>query len=138
MKEFVEYIVKNLVDHPDAVKITQIQGSHTIILELTADKTDVGKIVGKHGKTINAIRTLLMSVAARGGVRVNLELIDETGQGRRPRGEHGEQGERGERPPRGERGERGPRQEGGRHEGGRHEAAHQEHAEPAHHAEATD
>jgi predicted RNA-binding protein YlqC (UPF0109 family) len=93
MKEFVEYIVKNLVDHPDAVKITQIQGSHTIILELTADKTDVGKIVGKHGKTINAIRTLLMSVAARGGVRVNLELIDESGQGRRSRGEHGERNE---------------------------------------------
>jgi uncharacterized protein len=87
MKEFVEYIVKNLVDNPDQVKINQIAGSHTIILELTADKSDVGKIVGKHGKTINAIRTLLMSVAARGGCRVNLELIDESGEGRRPRGE---------------------------------------------------
>jgi len=109
MKEFVEYIVKNLVDNPDKVQVTQIAGSHTIILELRADAADVGKVVGKHGKTINSIRTLLMSVAARGGVRVNLELIDESGRGRRePR-----EGEEGGRPPR-EEGGRGGRDEGGR------------------------
>lgn len=77
MKEFVEYIVKNLVDNPDKVQVKEIGGSHTMIIELTVDKPDIGKIIGKQGKTINAIRTLLMSVASRSGVRINLEIIEE-------------------------------------------------------------
>ena len=59
MKEFVAYIVKNLVDHPDKVKINEIGGTQTLI------------------KTINAIRTLLMSVASRNGIRVNLEILED-------------------------------------------------------------
>ena len=62
MKEFVEYIVKNLVDHPDQVRINEVGGTHTLIIELGVEKSDIGKIIGKKGKTINAIRTLLMSV----------------------------------------------------------------------------
>ncbi len=77
MKEFIEYIVKNLVDHPEKVQINEIGGSHTLIIELRAEKSDIGKIIGKKGKTINAIRTLLMSVASRNGLRVNLEILDE-------------------------------------------------------------
>ena len=77
MKEFVEYIAKNLVDNPDKVVINEIGGSHTIIIELGVDKSDIGKIIGKKGKTINAIRTLLMSVASRNGLRVNLEILEE-------------------------------------------------------------
>ena len=77
MKEFVEYIVKNLVDNPDEVKINEIGGSQTLIIELSVDKEDIGKIIGKKGKTINAIRTLLMSVASRNGVRVNLEILED-------------------------------------------------------------
>lgn len=77
MKEFVEYIVKNLVDNPDKVKLNEIGGTHTIIIELAVDKSDIGKIIGKKGKTINAIRTLLMSVASRNALRVNLEIIEE-------------------------------------------------------------
>lgn len=77
MKEFVAYIIKNLVDHPDRVKINEIGGTQTIILELAVDKADIGKIIGKRGKTINAIRTLLMSVASRNGLRVNLEILEE-------------------------------------------------------------
>ncbi len=79
MKEFVEYIVKNLVDNPDQVKINEIGGTQTLILELIVEKSDIGKIIGKRGKTINAIRTLLMSVASRNGIRVNLEIIEEEG-----------------------------------------------------------
>ena len=60
MKEFVAYIVKNLVDHPDKVKINEIGGTQTLIIELSVEKSDIGKIIGKKGKTINAIRTLLM------------------------------------------------------------------------------
>jgi len=77
MKEFVAYIVKNLVDNPDKVKINEIGGSHTLIIELSVEKSDIGKIIGKRGKTINAIRTLLMSVASRNNIRVNLEIIEE-------------------------------------------------------------
>ncbi len=77
MKEFVEYIVKNLVDHPDKVRINEIGGTHTLIIELGVEKSDIGKIIGKKGKTINAIRTLLMSVASRNGLRVNLEIIED-------------------------------------------------------------
>lgn len=77
MKEFVEYIVKNLVDNPDKVQINEIGGTHTLIIELRVDKADIGKIIGKRGKTINAVRTLLMSVASRNGMRVNLEILEE-------------------------------------------------------------
>ena len=77
MKEFVEYIVKNLVDSPDKVHITEVGGTHTLIIELVVDKADIGKIIGKKGKTINAIRTLLMSVASRNGIRVSLEIIED-------------------------------------------------------------
>ncbi|MDF2550032.1 MAG: binding protein [Chlamydiales bacterium] len=77
MKEFVAYIVKNLVDHPDKVVINEIGGTQTLILELSVEKSDIGKIIGKKGKTINAIRTLLMSVASRNGLRVNLEILED-------------------------------------------------------------
>jgi predicted RNA-binding protein YlqC (UPF0109 family) len=77
MKEFVAYIVKNLVDHPDKVQINEIGGTQTLIIELSVEKSDIGKIIGKKGKTINAIRTLLMSVASRNGIRVNLEILED-------------------------------------------------------------
>lgn len=77
MKEFVAYIVKNLVDHPDKVRINEVGGTQTLIIELAVEKSDIGKIIGKEGRTINAIRTLLMSVASRNGIRVSLEIIEE-------------------------------------------------------------
>ena len=80
MKEFVEYIVKNLVDNPEQVKINEIVGKHTLIIELSVEKSDIGKIIGKKGKTINSIRTLLMSVASRNNIRVNLEILEEDGK----------------------------------------------------------
>lgn len=82
MKEFVEYIVKNLVDNPDQVKINEIGGTQSLIVELSVEKADIGKIIGKKGKTINAIRTLLMSVASRNGIRVSLEIIEDESQSR--------------------------------------------------------
>jgi predicted RNA-binding protein YlqC (UPF0109 family) len=77
MKDFVAYIIKNLVDHPDQVRINEVGGTHSVILELSVEKSDIGKIIGKRGKTINAIRTLLVSVAARNGLRVSLEILEE-------------------------------------------------------------
>ncbi len=80
MKEFVKYIVQNLVDNPDKVCIKEIGGTQTLIIELRVEKSDIGKIIGKRGKTINAIRTLLMSVASRNGVRVNLEILEDSSE----------------------------------------------------------
>ena len=77
MKDFIEYIIKNLVDNPDKVVINEVGGSHTLILELTVAKEDTGKVIGKKGKTINALRTLLMAVASRNDMRVNLEIMEE-------------------------------------------------------------
>jgi len=77
MKEFVEYIVKNLVDNPDKVVINEVGGTQSFIVELSVEKSDIGKIIGKRGKTINAIRTLLMSVASRNGLRVSLEILED-------------------------------------------------------------
>jgi len=77
MKEFVEYIIKNLVDHPDKVKINEIGGTNILIIELSVHKPDIGKIIGKDGKTINAIRTIIMSIARRNGLRVAVEILED-------------------------------------------------------------
>ncbi|BAA98927.1 KH domain-containing protein [Chlamydia pneumoniae] len=77
MKEFLAYIIKNLVDRPEEVRIKEVQGTHTIIYELSVAKPDIGKIIGKEGRTIKAIRTLLVSVASRTNVRVSLEIMEE-------------------------------------------------------------
>lgn len=80
MKEFVEYIVRNLVDNPDQVNIREVGGTNSLILELSAAQSDIGKIIGKRGKTINAIRTLVMSVASRNRIRVTLEILESDGK----------------------------------------------------------
>lgn len=77
MKDFLAYIIKNLVDQPDAVHIKEIQGTNTIIYELTVSKADIGKIIGKEGRTIKAIRTLLVSIASRNNVKVSLEIMED-------------------------------------------------------------
>ncbi len=75
MKELVEYIAKSLVDHPDQVRVTQVEGEQTIILELQVAHEDMGKIIGKEGRIANAIRTLVKVAAARQGKRAQLEII---------------------------------------------------------------
>ena len=76
MKEFAEYLIKNLVDLPERVQVNEIEGSQMLILELSADKSDLGKIIGREGRNIMAIRTLLQAVASRMGMRVELELLE--------------------------------------------------------------
>ncbi len=76
MEKFVKYIVQNLVDNPDEVEIKEVQGTNTLILELRAAQEDYGKIIGKKGKTITAIRTLVMAVASRNKIHVTLEIVE--------------------------------------------------------------
>lgn len=77
MKDFVEYIVKNLVEHPDGVKVECFEGERGMIVEIRVHQEDVGKVVGKRGSTINAIRTIAMMVCARLGRKVRVELVED-------------------------------------------------------------
>jgi predicted RNA-binding protein YlqC (UPF0109 family) len=75
MKELVEYIAKSLVDDPSQVRVNEIQGATSIILELHVAPEDMGRVIGKQGRVANAIRTLLRVLAAKQGKRVTLEIV---------------------------------------------------------------
>ena len=76
MRELIQYIVRALVDHPDDVRLTEVEGERTLIYELRCHSEDVGKVIGKSGKTIGAIRTLVNTAAARQGRRAMLEVVE--------------------------------------------------------------
>ena len=76
MKELIEYIAKSLVDQPDAVKVTEVESERTSIIELSVAEEDMGKIIGKQGKTANAIRTLLNAASMKQKKRTILEIIE--------------------------------------------------------------
>lgn len=75
MKELVEYIAKSLVDDPDAVEVTEIPGTASVIIELKVSPEDMGRVIGRDGKVANAIRVLLRVAAAKAGKRVTLEIL---------------------------------------------------------------
>ena len=79
MKAFVEYVVKALVDHPEQVDVKEVDGERTVVFELRLAQTDIGKVIGKSGRTITAIRSLLTSAAAKHGRRAMLEIIEPAG-----------------------------------------------------------
>jgi uncharacterized protein len=76
MKELVEVLVKTLVDNPDAVQVTEVMGNNVIIIEVKVDKSDMGKVIGKHGQTASAIRTLLSATSAKLKKRAVLEILE--------------------------------------------------------------
>lgn len=76
MKELVEIVCKALVDNPDQVKVTQIDGEQTTILELRVHPSDLGKVIGKQGRTARAIRTILAASGMKVRRRYNLEIIE--------------------------------------------------------------
>ena len=76
MKAVLETIAKSLVDAPNEVQITEIDGEKTIIFELRCNAKDIGKIIGKSGKTVGAMRTILNSMAAKQGRKAMLEVVD--------------------------------------------------------------
>lgn len=76
MKEFFAYLVKNLVDQPDAVEIQIVEGENGTLIEVRVSPDDVAKVVGRKGRIINSLRTIAMTVGARFGQRVRLELIN--------------------------------------------------------------
>ena len=92
METFLDYVVKGLVDRPDAVTVTPTERNGMTIYELRVHPTDMGKIIGRQGATINAIRALLLVGSAKRGLRCALEVVDEEGGEGPPRRSHDEGG----------------------------------------------
>jgi len=76
MKEFVEYIAKNLVDHPEAVVVNEVEGEKTVVYELRVGDGDLGKVIGRKGQTAKSIRILLTAASAKRGKRAVLEILE--------------------------------------------------------------
>ena len=76
MKELVEFIAKALVDDPADVQLKEIAGDKVTLYELKVSKKDIGKIIGKKGKTASAIRTILNAVSTKQGKRAELEIVE--------------------------------------------------------------
>ena len=77
MQAFLEYVVKGLVQSPDDVSITPVTREGLTIYELRLHPSDVGKIIGRQGQTINAIRSLLLAGSAKQGIRCSLEIVED-------------------------------------------------------------
>ncbi len=77
MQAFLEYVVKGLVQNPDAVTVAPVERAGVTVYELRLDPADVGKIIGRQGITINAIRSLLLAGSARKGLRCSVEIVED-------------------------------------------------------------
>jgi predicted RNA-binding protein YlqC (UPF0109 family) len=76
MKELVEYIAKVLVDNPDEVRVTELEGKQTSVIELRVAKEDLGKVIGKQGRTARAMRTILGAASTKLKKRSVLEILE--------------------------------------------------------------
>jgi predicted RNA-binding protein YlqC (UPF0109 family) len=76
MKDLINYLAQALVDHPEQVSVTEIEGNQTTVLELKVAKEDIGKVIGKQGRTARAMRTILSAASARIKKRTVLEIVE--------------------------------------------------------------
>lgn len=76
MKNFVEFIVKQLVDKPNEVVVEETDGQHTVVLELRVGKGDMGKVIGRNGQTAKALRIIIAAATAKSGKRAVLEILE--------------------------------------------------------------
>jgi len=76
MRELIEYITKALVDNPDAVEVSEIEGEQTSVIEVKVAKEDIGKVIGKQGRTAQAMRTILSAACGKMRKRTVLEIIE--------------------------------------------------------------
>lgn len=84
-QQFIEYIVKSLVGNPDAVKVDRTIDEKGVLLELTVDPEDLGRVIGKRGSTAQSLRSLLRALGTKNDARYNLKIVDVD----RPEGERG-------------------------------------------------
>jgi predicted RNA-binding protein YlqC (UPF0109 family) len=76
LKELIRAIAVELVDHPDQVVVTEIAGEHNSLIELRVAKEDIGKVIGKDGRTAQSMRTILTAVSTKLGRRAHLDIVD--------------------------------------------------------------
>ena len=76
MKELLLYIARNLVENPDAVSVTEVEGEQELTLQLRVAPGDMGKVIGRQGRIAKEIRTLIRSYAQRTGVKVSVDIVD--------------------------------------------------------------
>jgi predicted RNA-binding protein YlqC (UPF0109 family) len=76
MKDLINYIAQALVDHPEQVQVSEVEGNQTSVLELKVAKDDLGKVIGKQGRTARAMRTILSAASAKIKKRTVLEIIE--------------------------------------------------------------
>jgi predicted RNA-binding protein YlqC (UPF0109 family) len=76
MKDLISYIAQALVDHPEEVSVAEVEGNQTSVLELKVAKEDIGKVIGKQGRTARAMRTILGAASAKIKKRTVLEIIE--------------------------------------------------------------
>jgi predicted RNA-binding protein YlqC (UPF0109 family) len=76
MKDLISYIAQALVDHPEQVTVSEVEGNQTSVLELKVAKEDLGKVIGKQGRTARAMRTILSAASAKIKKRTVLEIIE--------------------------------------------------------------
>ena len=76
MKDLLLYIARSLVEHPDDVTVTEVQGTGELTLELRVAPDDMGKVIGRQGRIAKEIRTVMRSYAQRTGVKVSVDIVD--------------------------------------------------------------
>jgi len=76
LKELIETIAKALVDQPDAVHVTEIEGDQSVLIELEVARDDIGKVIGREGRTAQSMRTLLAAASTKLGRRAQLDIVD--------------------------------------------------------------
>jgi predicted RNA-binding protein YlqC (UPF0109 family) len=76
LKELIRAIAAELVDQPDELEVTEIVGEHNSVIELRVAKEDIGKVIGKEGRTAQSMRTLLTALSAKLGRRAHLDIVD--------------------------------------------------------------
>ncbi len=76
MKELIELIIKGIVDKPDKIEISQVVGEKTLIFEVKVDPDDIGKVIGRQGRNIKSIRTIINAAAQKDNKRVIIEIIN--------------------------------------------------------------
>ena len=76
LHDFVQHVVGRIIDHPEELKVEVVEGEHAVVIETKVAPIDAGRVIGREGRTINALRTLVMAIAARAGKRAVLDVVE--------------------------------------------------------------
>ena len=77
MKDLLEFLARELVDNPDAVKVTEVTDDRGLLLQLSVDPDDMGKVIGRGGRTARALRAIVRAAATRRDIRASVEIIED-------------------------------------------------------------